>query len=313
MHDQRILVTPRSLTEGPHPEIEKLKQRGIAVVFSSPGKQPDEAELISLVPEITGWLAGVEPVSPAVIKAAPRLKVISRNGTGIDNLPMAFLQQRGIDVRKADGANAQGVAELAIAMMFAALRHIPLTDNGLKHGEWPRKRGLEMRGRCLGVIGCGAVGGQVARLAAALGVNVLGFDPARPETGIDPARFQWASREEIYRKADMISLHCPPAPGGMPLINADVFEIFNKGMILVNTARPGLVDETALVDALEKGIVSTYCTDVFDTEPPAHPGLACRSDVIATSHIGGYTAESVNRATEMAIANLLDSLGINNE
>jgi D-3-phosphoglycerate dehydrogenase len=306
----KILVTPRSLTEAPHPAVTAMAAKGVEIVYATPGKMPDEAELMRLVPDVTGWLAGVEPVSPAVIASAQKLKVVSRNGTGLDNLPLATLKERGIAVRTADGANARGVAELAIAMIFSAMRHISFTDQGLKKGGWPRRRGIEFFGRTLGVIGCGAVGGTVAKLASAMGANIIAFDPAKPDLGIDPARFRWASHAEIFAEADMLTLHCPPARDGKPLIDAAMLATIKPGLILVNTARASLVDEAALIAALDAGRLQTYCVDVFDPEPPVFPGLASRADVIATSHIGGYTAESVDRATATAVANLLDSLGI---
>ncbi|MDB5523944.1 MAG: oxidoreductase [Rhizobium sp.] len=309
MMRHEIFVTPRSLTEAPHPAVEAMIGHGVEIVYATAGKLPDEAELLRLVPDVTGWLAGVEPVSPAVIAAASKLRVISRNGTGLDNLPLADLKSRGIAVRTADGANARGVAELAIAMIFSAMRHLPFTDQGLKAGGWPRRRGIEFFGRTLGVIGCGAVGGEVARLASAMGAHVIAYDPARPELGIDPKRFRWAEHEEIFREADILTLHCPPGRDGKRLIDRDMLKTVRPGLILINTARASLVDEAALIEALDERRVQTYCVDVFDPEPPAFPGLASRPDVIATSHIGGYTEESVNRATQMAVFNLLESLG----
>ena len=305
----KVLVTPRSLTEAPHPAIEEMARNGVEIVYATPGKLPDEAELLRLVPDVTGWLAGVEPVSPKVIATATRLRVISRNGTGLDNLPLGELKARGIAVRTADGANARGVAELAIAMIFSAMRHLPYTDQGLKAGGWPRRRGIEFFGRTIGIIGCGAVGGAVARLAAAMGAHVMAFDPARPDLGIDPARFRWATHEEIFREADILTLHCPPSRDGA-LVNRHMLATVKPGLILVNTARASLVDEVALIEALDGKRLQTYCVDVFDPEPPAFPGLASRPDVIASSHIGGYTEESVNRATEMAVFNLMESLGL---
>jgi D-3-phosphoglycerate dehydrogenase len=126
----KVLVTPRSLTEAPHPAVEAMFGHGVDVVYATPGKLPDEADLLRLVPDVDGWIAGVEPVSPKVVAAAGRLRVVSRNGTGLDNLPLADLKSRGIMVRTADGANARGVAELAIAMMFSALRHLPYRTRG---------------------------------------------------------------------------------------------------------------------------------------------------------------------------------------
>ena len=306
----KVLVTPRSLTEAPHPAVEAMAGRGIEIVYATPGRLPDEAELLRLVPDVTGWLAGVEPVSPRVIAAATRLRVVSRNGTGLDNLPLGELKSRGIAVRTADGANARGVAELAMAMIFSAMRHLPFSDQGLKAGGWPRRRGIEFFGRRIGVIGCGAVGGEVARLAAAMGAHVMAFDPAKPDLGIEATRFRWATHEEIFREADIVTLHCPPSRTGGPLIDRQALAKVKPGLILVNTARASLVDEAALVKALDAGRLRTYCVDVFDPEPPAHPGLASRPDVIASAHIGGYTEESVNRATELAVSNLLGSLGL---
>jgi D-3-phosphoglycerate dehydrogenase / 2-oxoglutarate reductase len=305
----RILVTPRSLTETPHPSVENLRNLGIDIVYSTPGKLPDEAELLHLIPGTTGWLAGVEPISHAVIESARHLKVISRNGTGIDNLPLAKLHDHNIIVRTADGANAAGVAELTIGLMFAALRHIPSTDHGIKLAKWPRKRGLEIRGRTLGVVGCGAVGRDVARLGAALGTNVIAFDPARPLLSIPPDKFRYTEPSELFSQSDIITLHCPPPRNGKPLIDADVLGLLRPGTILINTARASLINEQLLIKALDAGMLSIYATDVFDLEPPTSLLLAARPDVIATSHIGGYTQESIGRATEMAIVNLLESLG----
>lgn len=305
----RVLVTPRSLTETPHPAVEAMAAQGIDLVYASPGKLPDESELLRLVPGVTGWLAGVEPVSTRVIASATSLKVISRNGTGLDNLPLGHLKDRGVIVRTAEGANARGVAELALAMMFSAMRHLPYTDQGLKAGQWPRRRGIEFFGRTIGVIGCGAVGGAVARLAAAMGAQVLGYDPARPDLGIAPGQFRWSDHATIFQQADIITLHCPSSRDGRPLINREALARVKPGLILVNTARASLVDDTSVMAALDEGRLATYCVDVFDPEPPVHPGLASRQDVIASSHIGGYTEESVNRATEVAVRNLLESLG----
>ena len=306
----KVLVTPRSLTETPHPAVEAMRHQGIDVVYSSPGRQPDEQELLRLVPGVSGWLAGVEPVSPQVIAAAAQLRCISRNGTGVDNLPLEKLKQRNIVLRTAGGANAQGVAELAIGMMFSALRHIPYTDAGIKAGGWPRKRGFEIRGRQVAVVGFGAVGREVARLAAALGASVLAHDPYYAGPREMPYPLRWASLSECVSSADILSLHCPSPADGRAVLAAPLLETAKRGLILVNTARASLVDEEALAIALDSGKVSTYCVDVFDPEPPQLPGLAARPEVIATSHIGGYTEESVTRATEFAVANLLETLNL---
>ena len=304
-----ILVTPRSLTETPHPAVEDMRKRGFNIVYSTAGKLPDEAELLRLVPDAVGWLAGIEPVSSRVIAGARSLRVISRNGTGIDNLPVGDLKARGIQLRTADGANASGVAELTIALILASLRHIPFCDAGIKDGQWPRRRGREIRDRKLGVVGCGAVGGQVARLAAALGASVLAYDPARPALDLDGKALTAADLDTVFAESEIVTLHCPAPRDGSPLIDRGVLASFRPGAVLINTARASLVDETAVVAALDNGQLAAYATDVFAEEPPRTSPLTRHPLVIATSHIGGFTEESIERATRLAVANLVESLG----
>ncbi len=300
----RILVTPRSLTESLHPAVAALNLKGIDVIYCRAGQQPDEAELLRLVPGIDGWLAGVEPITDRVISAANRLRCISRNGVGIDNLPMATLKARGISVATTGGANAPGVAELTIGLIFAALRHIPAADSGVKAGGWPRLRGAELRGKAMAIIGYGAVGREVARLAQALGAEVMAHDPFAPDT----RGARSVSLQEALTQSDILSLHCPPPPHGEALLSKEALQSVRPGLILINTARAKLVDEAALAAALDRKQVACYAADVFLDEPPHAGSLAFRPDVIATSHIGGYTTESVTRATEMAVYNLLAAL-----
>ena len=303
----RILVTPRSLTATPHPAVENLRKRGYDVVYCQAGRMPDENELIRLIPGIAGWLAGVEAVSSAVIDAARELRVISRNGVGVDNLPLAALAERGIDVRIAKGTNSPGVAELAIALMLAALRHVPLADHGIKQGQWPRKIGREIRGRNVGVVGCGAIGGEVARLCHALGAQVLAYDAV----GDAAARLSFARAVDLatlIAESDLITLHCPAPADGTALLGPGEFSAMRPGVVLVNTARAALVDEAALRNALGAGHVASYAVDALHEEPPRDLSLVSDPRVIATSHIGGYTEESVDRSTTIAIDNLLDAL-----
>ena len=304
---RKILITPRSLTAHPHPALSHLETHGFEIVLGPTGKQPDEAALLSLIPDCIGWIAGVEPVSEAVIAAATTLRALARNGVGIDNLPLEHLRARGIPVFTADGANAAGVAELALTLIFSALRHVPSVDAGIKAGFWPRRRGRELRNATVGVIGCGAIGRDVAKLTAALGARVIGYDPMRPNFE-SPAAFRWAELRELLAEADIVTLHCPPPAGGKPLIDAAALASMRHGAVLVNTARAGLVDEAAVLAAIETGQLDTYATDVFAEEPPRSLALGGHPHVIATSHIGAFTEESVDRATIIAVRNLLAAL-----
>ena len=306
--NQRILVTPRSLTAEPHPEIERLKESGFEIVYSTAGAMPTEAELLELIPDCVGWLAGVEPVTPKIIAAAEKLKVISRNGVGIDNLPVEVLIERGVQIMIAEGANSMGVAELTIGLIFSALRFIPLSDAGIKSGGWPRMRGAEIHERTVGIIGCGAIGREVARMVIALGARVMAFDPARPNLDLPSHSFSYHDIDDIVALADILTLHCPLPRDGSTFLDRKRIFAGKPGQVLINTARARLIDEDSLIEALDLGQIGSYATDVFEQEPPTSLTLASHPRVIATSHIGGFTAESVDRATRIAADNLLAAL-----
>ncbi|MCB1445556.1 MAG: phosphoglycerate dehydrogenase [Rhizobiaceae bacterium] len=304
----RILVTPRSLTAEAHPDVERLRESGFDIVYSTPGAMPTEDELVALVPGCVGWLAGVEPVTPRIVDAAADLKVISRNGVGVDNLPVDLLANRGVKVMIAEGANALGVAELTIGLIFSALRSIPLADAGIKAGQWPRRRGMEIRDRTVGIIGCGAIGREVARMIVALGAKVIAYDPVRPNLDLAGGDFTYAEIDDVVAAADILTLHCPMPRDGSALLDRTRLFSAPEGQILINTARARLIDEDALIEALDAARIGCYATDVFEPEPPTSLALAGHPRVIATSHIGGFTTESVDRATRIAAENLLHIL-----
>ena len=302
----KILVTPRSLTRDGHPALEALKEADFEVIFSTPGKQPDEAELLQLLPDCVGMLAGVEKIGARALEAAVNLKAISRNGVGVDNIDLDAAERLNIAVLKAVGANARGVAELTFGLMLAALRAIPYSDAQMKAGKWARKKGREVAGRTLGLVGCGKIGKLVAQMAAAgLGMHVVAYD-MYPDASFQPSTdFAFTSLEEVLRKADIISLHCPPREDGKALIGQEAVAQMKPGAYLINTARAALIDDEAVLKGIAGGRLSGYATDVYDKEPPAASPLLSHEHVITTPHIGGFTVESVDSATRMAVENLL--------
>lgn len=304
----KILVTPRSLTKDGDPALELLRQAGHEVLFCTPGKQPDEEELLRLAPGCLGWLAGVEKITPRVLEAARGLKAISRNGTGVDNVDLAACQRLGIAVLRAEGANARGVAELAFGLLLALARSLPFGDAALKAGRWERRQGMELEGKTLGLVGCGKIGKLVARFALSLDMGVVAYD-AYPDRSFQPGPgFRFAPLPEVLGSSHAVSLHCPHKSGEPPVIDAVALAMMRRGSFLVNTARAGLVDADAVRKALDDGKLGGYGVDVFDKEPPGPGPLIGHDRVILSAHIGGYTAESVARATRVAVENLLAAL-----
>jgi D-3-phosphoglycerate dehydrogenase / 2-oxoglutarate reductase len=303
---KKILITPRSLTKDGDPALDLLSREGFELIFSAAGKMPQEDELIRLLSECVGYLAGVEPITAKVLEAADHLKVISRNGTGINTIDLQAAQRLNIEIMRAEGANARGVAELTLGLILALIRSIPHSDAHMKRESWMRRKGLELYGRTLGLIGCGQIGQLVSRLALAFGMEVLAYD-AFPNQRFDPGPgFRFVYLEETLANSDIISFHCPEQADGRALLDAEKLKQLKPGVFLVNTARATLIDERAVLEALHEGRVAGLGLDVFDQEPPAASPLLSDDRVITTPHIGGYTTESVSRATLAAVENLLE-------
>ena len=252
-----------------------------------------------------------------MLNAARGLKVISRNGAGVDKIDMAEAERLGIIVCKAVGANARGVAELTMAHILSLARWIPFSDKGIKAGGWKRRKGIELIGRTLGVVGCGNIGRLVVKFALGMDMKVLAFDIKPDESFAPSGDFRYATLDELLENSDIISLHCPALPArasqssnGKCLINAETITRMKKGVFLINTARADLIDEKALAAALESGQIAGAAMDVFKTEPPTGDilGLLSGDRIIATPHLGGFTDESVDRAVQMAVDNLLAEL-----
>lgn len=302
---KKVLVTPRSLTKGGDPALDLLAEEGFEIVFSSAGAMPQEDELINLLPGCVGYLAGVEPITAAVLESADDLKVISRNGTGINTIDLQAAKRLNIEILRAEGANARGVAELTLGVILSLIRSIPFSDSQMKRDKWERRKGIELHGRTLGLIGCGKIGQMVAQLALAFGMQVLAYD-AFPDRKFAPSSdFRFADLDEVIAKSEIISLHCPEQPDGQAVLNGERLARMQPGVFVVNTARSSLIDETAILEALQKGRVAGFALDVFDHEPPDVTPLLLDDRVIVTPHIGGFTSESVSRATLAAVENLL--------
>jgi phosphoglycerate dehydrogenase-like enzyme len=304
----RILVTPRSVTKGGHPSLDRLVAAGHEIVLGPPGRQPSELELLQLLRGCGGYLAGVEPITAKVLEASTELRVISRNGTGVDNIDLSAAAKHRIVVQHAAGANARGVAELTLALMLALVRDLPEGCASIKRGGWYRRQGIELEGKTLGILGCGRIGQFVARFAGALGMQVLAHDPFANLQFNPGAFFRFVPVHDVLVHAHVLSLHCPPPPDGSPIIERNALATMKRGAYLINTARFDLIDSRAIRDALDREQLAGLALDVFAEEPPEDRTLASHPRVICTAHIGGFTEESVNRAMHVAVDNLLASL-----
>lgn len=232
-------------------------------------------------------------VTAALIDAAPRLRVIARAGTGVDNVDVPAASARGIVVMNAPGANSISVAELAMSFILALARHLPAADAAMKQGKWEKKKflGEEVRDKTLGLVGLGRIGQEVARRAAAFHMRVIAHDPFISEQVAADLGVELVSMDALFTDADYVSLHMPSTPQTRQLVNAERLARARNGIRIINTARGDLVDEQALADAIESGRVGGAGLDVFTKEPTVDHRLQMLPQVIATPHIAASTRE----------------------
>jgi D-3-phosphoglycerate dehydrogenase len=249
-------------------------------------------------------------VTRELIDAAPRLRVIARAGTGVDNVDVAAATARGIVVMNAPGANSLSVAELAMGLVLSLARNIPAADASMKNGAWEKSKfaGVELRSKTIGLVGLGRIGQEVAGRAHAFQMNVIAHDPFIAAEMAAALGVELVSLDELCARADYISLHLPALPSTRHLFDAKRLAACKKGVRLVNTARGELVDDAALAAAIQSGHVAGAGIDVFDPEPPRDWRLASLPQVVATPHIAASTREAQEQVGTETAAALRDFL-----
>ena len=271
------------------------------------GRAPTEDDIVALCRQHdpVAIIVRYSKVGAAAMDAAPSLKVISKHGSGTDTIDKVAAKARNIEVVAAVGANAAAVAEQALALLLACAKSVVHLDARMHAGHWDKAthKSLELGGRTVGLVGLGAIGQRFARMADALGMRVIGFDPFAKNL---PDYIQGVDLPTIWREADVLSLHCPLTDENRGLLNADTLSQCKRGVIVVNTARGGLVDEAALLAAVRTGQVASAGLDSFAVEPMAagHP-FQGEKNVVLSPHIGGVTSDAYVNMGVAAAQNLL--------
>ncbi len=263
------------------------------IIDARSGRTP--ADLAADLSDADGLLIrSATTVTDAVLAAAPRLRIVARAGTGVDNVDVAAASARGILVVNAPGANSISVAEHACALMLALARSVPAADRAMKEGHWEKRRflGNELRGKTLGVVGLGRIGQEVARRARAFGMHVVAHDPFISREIADSLSARCVGLDELCGVADYVTLHIPATPDTRHLFDDNRFARCKRGLRIINTARGDLIDEAALRRAIDGGVVAGAALDVFEQEPPTDWSLARLPQVIGTPHIAASTEEA---------------------
>ena len=299
-----VIATTSSFARESQEPLELMENEGLKIILNPWGRKLEGEELSKLMKDHrpVGLLAGTEPLTREVLDAAKdHLRIISRVGVGWDNVDREAAKQMGIRVYRTSGVLTQAVAELTIGLILSALRSISSGDRIIRQGKWYKTMGGLLSGKIVGIIGFGHIGQRVGELVTAFGAKVLYYDPQPMDT-------PWAQAvtlPELLSHAEIISIH---ASGREKILGPnELKKLCKQGVILVNTARGGLIDEVALQDCLKNGKVNFACLDVFEDEPYCGP-LCSLENVILTPHVGSYAREARVLMERTAVENLLNGL-----
>jgi D-3-phosphoglycerate dehydrogenase len=300
----KVLITTSSFSLGNFAQAKSLHDAGISLEMNPHGRRLSEDEVAELVAtDVIAILAGLEPLTDRVLSNAKSLRVISRCGTGLDSVDLQAASRLGIDVFNTPDAPTQAVAELTIAHMLNSLRHISTTDSNMRSGKWTPTMGSLLATKTVGLIGVGRIGSAVAKLAQAFGARVIGFDPVVSSHN----SVELLSLDEVLNQADIVSLHVPINDQTHHIVNASAISRMKPGSIVVNVSRGGLIDESALHDALKSQHLSGAALDCFEDEPYSGPLLQIPG-VHVTAHMGSYARETRDLMEVEASTNLVNGL-----
>lgn len=305
----RVFISTSSFGKVDKAPLRRLEEEGVAVRLNPHGRTLTASEIAAFLTNVDGLIAGTEPLTRAVLSQAKQLRVISRCGTGLDNVDVKAAKELGIAVTATTQAHVPAVAELTLGAMIALLRQIPQNDRAIRSGVWHKPIGQLLRGRTVGIVGLGKVGKEVVRALKPFGARVLAYD-AYPDTAFARAHdVHFTTLAALLRESDIVSLHLPYDPSLHHLLDRELLACMKPEAYLINTSRGGLVDEAALYDFLTSGKLAGAFLDTFEEEPYRGP-LVQVPNVILSPHAGAYARESRIAMESEAVENLLRHLKV---
>ena len=287
-----------------HPLLAQARQAGIDVVYPEVRKPCDEAQMVALMRDAHGTIAGTEPYTERVLAGSP-LRVISRPGVGYDAVDVRAATARGIAVCTTPGTNSEAVADHAFALLLAVARQIVPSDRHLRSEEWRLLRTADVFEQTLGILGLGQIGKGVARRARGFGMRVVAFDPYWDAAFAAQHQVERRSLEEVIREADFLTLHLPSNAATRHTINAERLALMKPTAYLINAARGALVDEVALHAALSAGSIAGAGLDVFEREPLGASPLLALPNVVLTPHSAFHSPRADAATIQMSLENAL--------
>lgn len=298
-----IAVTSRSFSR--HPVLRaELLERFSDVRFNDEGASLSGDSLIEFARGRRRLITALERVDERILSALPELEVISKYGVGTDMLDKEALIRHGIRLGWTGGVNRRSVAELALSFMLSLLRHVPVANQEVRGGEWKSRKGRQLTGRTVGIVGCGHIGKDLTLLLRAFDCRILAHDILAFPDFYAAHHVDAVELEELLRRSDIVTLHVPLDGSTRNMIGPERLALMRPDALLINTARGGLVDEAALKAALQEGRLSAAGFDVFEQEPPRDAGLLNLPNFLCTPHIGGSSEEAILNMGRAAIEGL---------
>ncbi|WP_020618065.1 phosphoglycerate dehydrogenase [Paenibacillus daejeonensis] len=304
-----VLVTPRSYGKHSTEPIELLRQAGCEVRLNPHGRILTKEEMREAIQGVHAIVVGVDPLDRDVLQAAEQLRLIVKYGVGTDNIDLQAAAERGIPVLTTPGANTEAVADYTFGLMLAAARRIVPIDSGCRSLDWRKQTTIDVSGRTLGLVGLGQIGKAVVRRAGGFGMQIIAFDAYRDETFAAQHAVRYADTlDELLAQADFVSLHVPLTGDTRHLIGREQLGSMRQSAVLINTARGGLIDEEALLEALQQQKIWGAGLDVFEQEPPARPELLTLDNLVIGSHCAASTVQAIDNMGHLAARHILDYL-----
>lgn len=302
---KKIVIAKPFYAENSPTGYQMLIEKGYEIVLNPHNRDYTKDELKEVIGDIDGIIADSEPWCEETLHVAPKLKIISRYGVGMDSVDIQACKRYGVMVTNCPGLNSNAVAEQAVALLLSAIRKIPQLNLKTKSGAWPKEMFKEIDSHTVGILGFGGIGQKVARKLSGFGCRVVAYDKFPDEAAARRLNVEILSFDQLLKESDFISIHMPLLPETRHCINGETIAKMQDGVIVVNTSRGPLVDEAAMAEAVRSGKVLTFATDVFEQEPPQRDmPLFQLENCICTPHSAANTYENEER-TGIATAQVI--------
>ncbi|GEL67608.1 phosphoglycerate dehydrogenase [Marinilactibacillus psychrotolerans] len=306
----KVVITPRGFANYGEKALKQFDENGIDVDFNQTGLPYTAAVLLKKAKDADGLIVGVDTIDKDFLDACPNLKVICKFGVGTDNIDLEYAAEKNIFIGKTLGTNTNAVAEHVLSLMFMDAKNLFSSTKQVKEGNWIKETGRELKGKTLGIIGFGAIGQRLAKQVSGLGMEVLVYDVIEIDEKIkEESKVKEVSYDEILQDSDYLSLHVPLNSSTKNLISGYELKKMKSTACLVNSARGGVVNEEALLNALKNSIIRSAMFDVFSQEPPVENiGLLKLDQFILTPHTASRTEESEQRTCHLATSIVMEKL-----